>query len=335
MKKLYILSLALFTSAASFAQFVYEPFNFTGVAATATNGWTTHGGTTGQITTTSGSLSYTGLLASTGNRVSIVAGNNEDINKATTSAITGAAYYSTIIRVQNTTSLHLNSAAGDYFFSATSVASATTTAFQGRLYIRQGSAANTVNLGVLNNSGGTAAPTFAATDYPVNTSLFIVIKYDIASNTASLWVNPVPGAAEPAATVTNATGTTAAPTNINGLVIRQGGNATNGTGNVELDEMRIGTTWAQVTPQATASLTDNAIAGLKVYPNPVSGNNFYISSDATAVKSVAVYDVLGKQVINTKVENEAAINVSNLNAGVYIVKITEEGKTATRKLVIK
>ncbi|HRB70491.1 MAG TPA: T9SS type A sorting domain-containing protein [Flavobacterium sp.] len=86
---------------------------------------------------------------------------------------------------------------------------------------------------------------------------------------------------------------------------------------------------------ATASLTDNAIAGLKVYPNPVSGNNFYISSDASAIKSVAVYDVLGKQVINTQVENEAAINVSNLNAGVYIVKITEEGKTATRKLVIK
>lgn len=85
----------------------------------------------------------------------------------------------------------------------------------------------------------------------------------------------------------------------------------------------------------TLGLQENAIAGLKVYPNPVSGNNFYIASDASAVKSVAVYDVLGKQVINTQVENEAAINVSNLNAGVYIVKITEEGKTATRKLVIK
>lgn len=85
----------------------------------------------------------------------------------------------------------------------------------------------------------------------------------------------------------------------------------------------------------TLGLQENIIAGLKVYPNPVSGNNFYISSDASAVKSVLVYDVLGKQVINTQVENEAAINVSNLNAGVYIVKITEEGKTATRKLVIK
>ncbi|WP_300490651.1 hypothetical protein, partial [Flavobacterium sp.] len=251
MKKLYILSLALFTSAASFAQFVYEPFNFSGAATS--NGWTSHGGTAGQITTLSGSLTYPGLAASAGNKISIIAANTEDMNKATTSAITGAAYYSTIINVQNTTSMHANTATGDYFFSCTSVASSSTTAFQGRLYIRQGATANTVNLGVLNNSGGTAAPTYSATDYPINTPIFIVIKYDIAANSASLWVNPTPGAAQPAATVTNATGTTAAPTNINGLIIRQAGNATNSTGNVELDEMRIGTTWAQVTPQATAS----------------------------------------------------------------------------------
>ena len=79
---------------------------------------------------------------------------------------------------------------------------------------------------------------------------------------------------------------------------------------------------------------DNAIAGLKVYPNPVKGGNLYITSDNSASKQVTVYDVLGKQVMNTTVNN-APVNVSNLNSGVYIVKITEEGKTATRKLVIQ
>ena len=90
------------------------------------------------------------------------------------------------------------------------------------------------------------------------------------------------------------------------------------------------------------SFTDNtlgvkenaAIAGLKVYPNPVKGGNLYITSDNSASKQVVLYDVLGKQVINTTVSN-APLNVSNLNSGVYIVKITEEGKTATRKLVIQ
>ncbi|MGC4040613.1 MAG: T9SS type A sorting domain-containing protein [Flavobacterium sp.] len=42
---------------------------------------------------------------------------------------------------------------------------------------------------------------------------------------------------------------------------------------------------------------------------------------------------MGKKVLNTTT-SENAINVANLNAGVYIVKVTEEGKTASRKLVI-
>jgi hypothetical protein len=51
-------------------------------------------------------------------------------------------------------------------------------------------------------------------------------------------------------------------------------------------------------------------------------------------KTVVIYDVLGKKVLGTSV-NEQAVNVSALNSGVYIVKVTEAGKTATRKLVIK
>lgn len=77
----------------------------------------------------------------------------------------------------------------------------------------------------------------------------------------------------------------------------------------------------------------NAISGLKVYPNPVVDGKLYINTDANSSKEVVIYDVLGKQVLKATTNN--AVNVSNLNGGVYIVKITEEGKTATRKLVIK
>lgn len=78
----------------------------------------------------------------------------------------------------------------------------------------------------------------------------------------------------------------------------------------------------------------DAIAGLKMYPNPVTGNVLNISSTANLDMNVAIFDVLGKQVINTKVTNNT-VNVSSLNTGVYIVKVTEDGKTATRKLVVK
>lgn len=97
------------------------------------------------------------------------------------------------------------------------------------------------------------------------------------------------------------------------------------------------------TPQVVArSLEDvtlstnsfNAIEGLTMYPNPVSGNVLHFSSTANGNMSVQIFDIVGKEVINAKVINNT-INTANLNAGMYIVKITEEGKTATRKLVVK
>jgi hypothetical protein len=78
----------------------------------------------------------------------------------------------------------------------------------------------------------------------------------------------------------------------------------------------------------------NTIAGLKMYPNPVSNGTLFIETSANAEKTVTVFDVLGKQVLNTTTSNNT-INVASLHTGVYIVNITEEGKTASRKLVIK
>lgn len=86
--------------------------------------------------------------------------------------------------------------------------------------------------------------------------------------------------------------------------------------------------------EATNSLNQNNIAGLKVYPNPLTGNVLNITSDNNADKTVAVYDVLGKQVLTAQVIN-GTVNVSALTSGVYIVKVTEEGKTATKKLVVR
>jgi hypothetical protein len=84
----------------------------------------------------------------------------------------------------------------------------------------------------------------------------------------------------------------------------------------------------------TAGVNKNTISGLKMFPNPLSGNTLNITSDNNADKMVAIYDVLGKQVLNAKVAN-GTVNVSGLTSGVYMVKVTEEGKTSTKKLVIR
>jgi hypothetical protein len=81
------------------------------------------------------------------------------------------------------------------------------------------------------------------------------------------------------------------------------------------------------------STNQNSISGLSIYPNPVKGGVLYIDTQANSEKNVAVFDVLGKQVLNvtTALNN---VKVSRLVDGVYIVKITENGSIATRKLVI-
>ena len=94
--------------------------------------------------------------------------------------------------------------------------------------------------------------------------------------------------------------------------------------------------FSTVVPFGTYSLgtAKNDISGLSLYPNPVSNGNLYIKTSNNNTKSIVIYDVLGKVVLKSVV-NEQAVNVSSLNGGVYVVKVTEDGKTATRKLVIR
>jgi hypothetical protein len=336
MKKLYTLSFTLLAAVASFAQ----TEQFTGTGTLNANGWVHHSGTTPDqlviVNTASdsgNSLSYAGLAASAGNRTAVAVGLSEDSNKALTAPIATTAYYSVLIKPLNTDGLGENIVSGEYFISLGGTAGASVTGLPGRIYIHRGTVDNTFNLGVLNNGGGTAAPSFIATDFAIGTTVFAVVKYDIATNTASLWVNAAPGSAESAAGATNNTGTAGAPVSIASIAIRNGGNATLGTGNVEIDEIRVADNWAAVTP-ANLATQNFAIAGLKVYPNPVKGGNLYITSDSNETKAVAIYNVLGKQVLTATV-NDAPVNVAHLSAGVYIVKITEAGKTATKKLVIE
>jgi Secretion system C-terminal sorting domain len=77
----------------------------------------------------------------------------------------------------------------------------------------------------------------------------------------------------------------------------------------------------------------DGISGLSIYPNPAK-NILNITSDSFETKTVSIYNVLGKVVLTANVTN-APLNIANLAKGVYVVKVTEADKTATRKLVIE
>ena len=125
-----------------------------------------------------------------------------------------------------------------------------------------------------------------------------------------------------AATWTKHTINVTAPTNVTTLVfavrVYNGGTAS----------------FDQFSVEVTAGLKDNNISGFSMYPNPLKGNTLNFSSNANSAKSVQIFDVVGKEVAKANTTNNT-LNVANLNAGVYIVKVTEEGKTATRKLVVQ
>jgi hypothetical protein len=250
MKNILLLScLFLFTFA--FGQ-SFEPFNFTGTVSS--NGWTMHSGTLGQmqvITTPSNvgnSLYFSNLEASAGNRTTLVAGNSEDVNKAI-AGITGSGYLSFLINVPNTTGIN---PVGDYFTGFGATTGAAVTILGARTFIKPGLTPNTFQLGILNTSGGTVTTTYSPTEYPCGVTVFVVVKLVGTTNPiqASLWINPTPGTAEPVATVTNSMGT-GLFASFASIFMRQAGTLASGTGSLELDEFRYGSTWASVTPCAS------------------------------------------------------------------------------------
>ncbi len=94
---------------------------------------------------------------------------------------------------------------------------------------------------------------------------------------------------------------------------------------------------AQVTSRGNAdvvlsSSSFSQIDGLKMYPNPAK-NNLFIETALNSDINVSIVNMLGEEVVNTKVTNNT-VNISSLTSGIYIVKITEESKIATKKLII-
>lgn len=85
--------------------------------------------------------------------------------------------------------------------------------------------------------------------------------------------------------------------------------------------------------QGLASVKENNIEGLNIYPNPATNIVNVTSANPFAEKHVQLFDMVGKKVIDVK--TTSTINIESLNKGIYVIKINEEGKTATRKLVVK
>lgn len=356
MKKIYTLSLLL-ACALSFGQTImYEGFNYsvpgfvggnttTTTDAAGSNNWFTHSNSAGNATSidlSTGSLSYAGIAPSTGNKISLIGSNGttpRDINRGFTSSAT-TLYYSALINIIDNTQLSATlplTGTNNYFMSFGDKSGGITISnLAGRLAAVSTNSGANYRLLIQNNSSGTTPPySENLVDLNFGTSYLVVVKLEIGAGnltTATLWVNPSSlGGTEPASTVINNSGTSAGFTSFTtGSVVIRNASA---TPKVEIDEIKVGVTYADVTSLVLSTKDFGNISGLKIYPNPAK-NVLNITSDSFEAKTVAIYNVLGAQVLSANVTN-APINVASLSRGIYVVKVTEEGKTATRKLVVE
>ncbi len=80
--------------------------------------------------------------------------------------------------------------------------------------------------------------------------------------------------------------------------------------------------------------TDGGIEGFSLYPNPVTQGKVYITTQHNAPKKIMIFDVFGSPIMETTILGKE-LNLSELDAGVYVLRVFETNKVATRKLIIK
>jgi len=82
----------------------------------------------------------------------------------------------------------------------------------------------------------------------------------------------------------------------------------------------------------TLSVNDVSTNNFKFYPNPVSSNKLKFVFNQSI--SIQIFDILGKQIISKTIQpNNNWLDVSSLNKGIYLVKMTANKQTSIKKLI--
>ncbi len=91
---------------------------------------------------------------------------------------------------------------------------------------------------------------------------------------------------------------------------------------------------------STLSTTEfETLDKFKLFPNPSKGKVSVLGASVSKIKSIQLYNILGSKVKDITVSatnNRFEMDLSNLNKGVYLVKLNDEsGNSKTQKLVLQ
>ena len=84
---------------------------------------------------------------------------------------------------------------------------------------------------------------------------------------------------------------------------------------------------------ATASIEENELINIYIYPNP-SNSDWNFKTSNTIINSVEVFNLLGKRIVlENNNSSEVSISTQELTSGIYIARITTEQGTKNVKLI--
>lgn len=206
----------------------------------------------------SGSLQVAGLAASSGNSVSF-GGNGTsarfDLFTNSSSITTGTIYYSFALKLTDISGMTPGGAFWVGFNNSSGAQANTPTTVASRVYTR--ATGDGFNFGISKATSTASEIAWDTTNYDPGETVFLVGSYTFNTDTtnddvASLWVNPAPStfgaASAPLPTLTTSSGADINSGAIRSFVLmnRIAVEPANGI----FDELRIGASWASVTPPA-------------------------------------------------------------------------------------
>jgi len=237
----------------------YEAFDYpVGAALQTQTGWA--GVNSGDdLLIASGNLSVPGLQTSAGNKVAFGGGGIEGF-KAITSQNSGTIYASFILKVTDVSAA--TDPNGGYFFGFAQ----NNTTFGGTAWLKKDN--SNYRIGVATRTA-TNSVSYSSSSFTLSTEVFVVVCYKFNSSSgddvASMWINPASSnfgagtAPTPDLTVTNTGGTDLS--SIASFFIRQ--DSESETPSIEMDEVRVALSWAEVTPAGAADTQPPVVASLQ------------------------------------------------------------------------
>jgi len=250
MKKSFVVALFLILLPFGFTsgQIFVENFDYPVGDSLTQHGWISHSGTGFPMFIVSGSLTYAGYPSSGIGNSTIIdcgGGSRQDLHIEFTPVGSGAVYSSFLVKIDSA------STTGEYFFHFSE--NPWSNLFRTRVFARNDGSGN-IQFGL--SKASTSTVEWTTTTYSFGTTYLLVAKYEYvgdptgSDDVVKLYINPDISGPEPAMPdLTNTDSNT--DISVGGVAMRQGFNQLT----LQIDGMRVATTWDVVVPVELTSFT--------------------------------------------------------------------------------